>query len=359
MARIVMAVYNTIQNDARVIRAAEALSKSGHEIAVISCNSDCSYSNPAFNSIVFSYPKKGFRLLIRFWKYVMRWLKDNRDNYDIIYMHDYFMPIIGAISSKRLNKKWIYDAHELLIQKKTYKKSKREIFFYLLEKYSAKKADLVIAANDERLRIIKKIYNLSNVTSVGNISSLDVSGTVKSTKDLIVYQGILNDERRPDIYIKVLNYLPKHIGLKLIGGGNIDYYKNLAEKLGLSDRVIFTGKIPYNELIKESQECKVGIVSYKMDDLNNLYCSPNKLFEYTQFGLPIIASPQPFLKQVVEKFGIGVIWDARKESLEDLAERILKVIENNSIYKENMITFNNYYSSDKEMKKLVDAVSKL
>lgn len=357
MANIIMAVYNSIQNDARVIRAAEALNKDGHKITVLSCNSDVNFSNPAFESIVYSYPKKGFRLLLHFWFFVWKWLKTYKKDYDIIYMHDYFMPIIGAFSSKRLKKKWIYDAHELLIQRRKYKKSKRELFFFILEKFSAPKADLVIAANDERLRIIKRIYKLPSIVSVGNISNLNIRKINDKPDDIIVYQGILNEERRPDLYIKVLKFLPDHIKLKLIGGGNIDYYKNLAKDWGLSDRVIFTGKIPYKDLIGESQKCKVGIVSYLMNDLNNLYCSPNKLFEYIQFGLPIIASPQPFLKQVIKKYNLGEIWDCRKDTIENLAEKILGIINNYDLYRVKMAEFNHAYTSDKEMKKLTEAVA--
>ena len=357
MANIIMAVYNSIQNDARVIRAAEALNKDGHKITVLSCNSDVNYSNPAFKSVVYSYPKKGFRLLLHFWLFVWKWLKTYKKDYDIIYMHDYFMPIIGVFSSKRVKKKWIYDAHELLIQRCKYKKSKRERFFFMLEKFSAPKADLVIAANDERLRIIKKIYKLSNVVSVGNISNLNIEKINNNPEDIIVYQGILNEERRPDLYIKVLKFLPENIKLKLIGGGNIDYYRNLATELELSSRVIFTGKIPYKDLIEESQKCKVGIVSYLMNDLNNLYCSPNKLFEYIQFGLPIIASPQPFLKQIIKDYHVGEIWDCRKDTLEDLAEKILRIINNSDLYREKMAEFNHAYTSEKEMKKLTEAVA--
>ena len=40
--------------------------------------------------------------------------------------------------------------------------------------------------------------------------------------------------------------------------------------------------------------------------LNHWYCSPNKLWEYPVAGLPMLVSPFPELKAVVEGHGIGV-----------------------------------------------------
>lgn len=180
MSKILMLVYNTIQNDARVIRAAEALFKDGHEITVISCNSDKNYNNYAFSSIVYTSRGNGPKSLINFWGYCIKFIFSNHEKFDILYCHDYFMPIIGRICNIIFKKIWVYDAHELLIQKKTHSWSSREKLFFWLEKKSIKNANLVVAANDERLRIINSIYKLKNSISVGNIANLNQTrGTIK------------------------------------------------------------------------------------------------------------------------------------------------------------------------------------
>ena len=60
---ILMVVYNAIQYDARVIRAAEAIKNIGENVCVISCNSDESYLNKNFKSISFNSKLKGALLL--------------------------------------------------------------------------------------------------------------------------------------------------------------------------------------------------------------------------------------------------------------------------------------------------------
>lgn len=158
MKRILMVVFNTIQNDARVIRAATALHREGYEISIISCNSDPKYLNDSFNSIVFSSKSHGPILLLKFWVYVFLYFLREGDKYSCVYMHDYYMPYIGKLLKQTFHKYFIYDAHELLIQRKTKGYTNREKFFLWLEKKSIQKADLVIAANDERLKIINYIY---------------------------------------------------------------------------------------------------------------------------------------------------------------------------------------------------------
>lgn len=355
-----MVVYNQIQHDARVIRAAECISKTGENICVLSCNSDPNYSNPLFTSVSLSSSLKGPLLLIRFWLFVFCFCVKNKLNIKLLYMHDYFMPYIGKILSFFLHKKWIYDAHELLLQNKKNRMGLRALFFLYNERFSIRNASLVIAANDERARIIKYVYKLRNVISVCNIAPYNNDYTLdEETKreDYIVYQGVLSEERQISTYIKMLCHLPDYVKLKLIGGGpDSQYYNTLVNDLHLENRVKFTGRIPYARLIEESRGCKIGIVSYLMDDLNNYYCSPNKLFEYIQYGIPVIVSPQPFLKAVVSKFSIGEVWDIRKDSMASFVEKVMKILNNRSAYQSGMNSFNAIYTCENEMKKMEKAV---
>lgn len=362
MKHILMAVYNAIEVDARVIRAAETLAMNSFKVTVISCNSNKNYSNNLFENIIYTSKRNGPSLLIGFWYYVINYCLRNKRNIDCFYMHDYFMPYIGKLVKLTTRKPFIYDAHELLFQKKRKGYSLREKFFLLLEKVSIHDADLVISANNERLKIIRRIYRLKNVISVGNISKRkEVTIVPIQERDkLIVYQGILSEERNISLYIRVLKLLPEDIKLKLIGNGpDLLYYKKLVEELCLKDRVIFTGKIPYNQLLEESAKCRIGIVNYLMDDLNNYYCSPNKLFEYIQANIPVICSPQPFLIDSVKKYHIGEIWDWRMKDIYQLSDIILKMMSQSTSYCTLMEKFNHDNNHENEMGKLSYYVKKL
>ncbi|NMD88178.1 glycosyltransferase family 4 protein [Victivallis vadensis] len=358
---ILMAVYNKIQCDARVIRAATALNKAGFVVRVISCNSDPNFTDQNFESIIYSSAKRGFPLFWRFCYFVFTFALREHKKVDLLYMHDYQLVFVGRIIAFFTGRKWIYDAHELLLQRKKHCCSKREKFFQFLERISISSADLVIAANTERERIIRRIFRLKNTVSVANIAPIFVPDfKVLDKKDILLYQGVLSEERDLTGYISALKKMPPHVMLKVIGGGpRLEYYRNLVENDELlKGRIIFTGQIPYVQLVQESQECKIGIISYLLDDLNNYYCSPNKLFEYIQMGIPVLVSPQPFLKKVVRKYRIGAVLPP-SFSEQELVKSVLDILEHYNSFRAGMNTFLADYSHEREMAKLRNAVKEL
>ena len=49
----------------------------------------------------------------------------------------------------------------------------------------------------------------------------------------------------------------------------------------------------------------IGVIPYERVGLNHLYCTPNKLWEYPNAGVPVLVSPFPELRKPVEKYGCG------------------------------------------------------
>jgi glycosyltransferase involved in cell wall biosynthesis len=359
---ILMVVYNAIQYDARVIRAAETISSLGEKVVVISCNSDESYLSNHFKSISFNSKLKGGLLLFSFWYFVVKYSINNRNNIKLLYLHDYYLVCIGRFLNVILNIKWIYDAHELLIERKGAKSNWRKLFFIFLEKYCINHADLVIAANRERERIIKSVYKLKNTINVLNISPNIKHNQVKNDlnkEDYIVYQGYLSKDRDLEDYILLLTKLPINIKLKIIGGGpDLEYYKKMVSELNLTHRVKFSGLIPYSRLIEESRSCKIGIVSYSLNGLNNYYCSPNKLYEYAQLNMPMIFSPQPFLSKIAQKYGIGEVI-SKEMAIDKKVELVKLLFENITFYQTNMVKFLSDFTYENEMNKLKKSVAGL
>lgn len=306
---VLMIVFSKIQYDARVIRAAENLSKSQKlKVKVLSCNSDPNYKNEYFESISYNNTKLSrFPLMFAFWMYILYWGIKNRRYISFIYSHDYQIISITVLLSKLINKKILYDAHEILIQRKAFKISIKRYLFIFLEKIAIRHVDIYIAANKEREKIMRNIYKLRNTCYVNNIADAIAPTTIKK-KNYILFQGDLADDRDLVPFIKSFSYLDESISMKIIGGGkNLNKYKQIAEQLGLADRIVFTGMLPYNQLLKESLECKIGIITYPLNNLNCYYCSPNKIFEYANFKIALLVSPQPFLKEVIERYKIGKV----------------------------------------------------
>ena len=59
--------------------------------------------------------------------------------------------------------------------------------------------------------------------------------------------------------------------------------------------------------------------------LNHYYCLPNKLFEYAMAGLPVIVSNMKEMRELVEKYDMGiVVIDDKIESMNNAIDKILQ-----------------------------------
>ena len=352
-----MIVFNKIQYDARVIRAAESIAEMGLDVKVISCNSSSQYFNEKFQSIVFTSKAKHQLILLDFWYQCLMYLFKYRKDIQLLYLHDYYMPILGWFFSIITGKKWVYDAHELMFYRKDEHHSFRNAFFLLLEKLSIKSASLVVAANEERRKIMSFIYKLRNSISVLNVSTAsDTIDNCPYKENVIVYQGAISAERSVDFFIRTHKKLSEKYVLKLIGGGP-ELNKYVEEvKVKEYKNIVFTGMLNQDDLYAESKKSKVGIITYPLSDLNNYYCSPNKVFEYAKMRIPMIVTKQPFLVHIIDKYKIGEVVNLSKDGQEYI-DAVKKIDRNYSSYLLGMDKFLADYSADKELNKLRIAIT--
>lgn len=58
--------------------------------------------------------------------------------------------------------------------------------------------------------------------------------------------------------------------------------------------------------LRVTSHATVGILHYTPDSLNNVFCAPNKLWEYTGFDIPIVCNALPPLVNTVQTHGAGI-----------------------------------------------------
>jgi glycogen synthase len=364
MNKILMCVYNEIDNDGRVIRSAEALSDKFNVTIVSSSTIDNTvYINKIFKNIFITKKYKGILSLIHFYITFIGIILENHKNIDMVYLHDYYLPIIYFIK-KFINKDivFIYDAHELIIKEDNM--NMRAKFFYLIEKYTIDKFDLVVAANYERAKIMQNHYNLDKLPlAIRNITNTKYREKTKIKKDTItvLYQGYVSYERGLENLINSMKYLPEKFNLLIIGDGP-DLYKikDFKKKYLLEDRITCTGKIKLSELNEAMSFADIGFVSYSYKGLNNINCSPNKIYEYASVGLPMIATDQPVLINYFEQYQLGKVMNKNvQENPEILSELIIEMSNELDIHDEKLKFFLNDNSWVKESEKLIENVMKL
>ena len=166
-------------------------------------------------------------------------------------------------------------------------------------------------------------------------------------KKIVLYQGILGPERPIGMFAEAVSELGDDYVMVVMSNSKMDKkYNNLVEIGFIS---------PPNHLYV-TQRAHIGILNYQTnktgfsgnDCLNSLYCAPNKIYEYSKFGLPMIGNDIPGLKYTIEYSGAGVcVQDMTKDNIK---AAIIKVCDNYEIYKKNSFDF--YDSVD--IKKIIE-----
>lgn len=214
-------------------------------------------------------------------------------------------------------------------------------FFWLwLEKTLTRHADLVVACEENRARIMVERSGLSvTPTTLLNVPRR-TDAPPKSTRipDLLAergitnarvayYHGWINSGRCADSFVEAMVGLPENVVLFFIGPREAAFEAALAARakaLGISERVIVHGMVPSDELLEWTASAHVGLQVQRNIGLNSYYCAPIKLHQYFAAGLPVLAPNFPGMRDIVEKNQLGLCVDP--ESVEDIREGMRKLL---------------------------------
>lgn len=159
--------------------------------------------------------------------------------------------------------------------------------------------------SERNSQIISTVPNLSN--------AVHVIGTVSA---IVEYEGL-------DTLIKSLNYLPEDVHALIVGdGADRPRLEQLVDGLELGSRVHFVGKKPMNSIDEWYKVFDVFVVPRNDSQLcRNV--TPIKAMQAQAFGIPVVASDLPALREVTGGFAEYVI----PESAKDLALKVNEIIE--------------------------------
>jgi glycosyltransferase involved in cell wall biosynthesis len=107
------------------------------------------------------------------------------------------------------------------------------------------------------------------------------------------------------------------------------------------NRVRVIGPLPHSHVFDALRQADLGYVTYSMRGLNNILCAPNKVFEYAQAGLPMVATCQPTIKALFEEHRIGhlVGCDGKIVSSDEIAAAVAEVLADPVRYRRNLSAF--------------------
>ena len=363
--KIYLAVTNDLVTDNRVHKIASTLLKSGATITLIGRIRQ--KNTPTLNR---PYQTKRFRLLFKkgplfYMEYNFRlFLFLLFHSFDIIVANDLDTLLGSYLASKIKSKKIVYDSHEYFTEvpelvgrkfpKKIWSKIEKKILPKLKFSYTVSES---IAIEYEKIYGVQmQIIRNVPYCQLEPLSVNQKNTTIKT----ILYQGSLNVGRGLEHMIDAMEFID-NTTLKIIGDGDISSeLKARVHEKSLENKVQFLGRIPFEQLLKETQKADLGIALEENLGLNYYYALPNKLFDYIQAGVPVLVSPFPEMQKIVNEFNIGTVYDHK--DAKSLAEKISEIFSLEKRYlkwKENTNKAAKTLCWENEEKILINLYSKL
>ncbi len=361
---------NPVSPDTRVERTVKMLSDD-YNIKILAWDKSKLFKKNEISKDFIIHRNQGRRLKIKF---VMRlfnftsWIFFIYKNlltekYDAVHACDFDTYFFALIPAKIRKKKIIYDIFDFYAEM-LYKKSR--VIIQIIKKtdiFLMKFADLVIMADDSRYDQIfgEKLKNLITVYNSPPDLLKQFQNNYNSRKKnfTISYLGLIDNEKRDLNFIIDTIKDISDVQLNIYGSGK-DFYliKTKCEKI---ENVFVFESVPYYEALKVGFESNIILSVYNPKIKNNIYASPNKVFESMMLKKPIIINEEVMPAKIIKKYKCGVLYTYGSKN--SFKNAVLNIKDNKSKEeKMSLISRNLYetvYSFDKNKDVLLSAYKKL
>jgi len=112
--------------------------------------------------------------------------------------------------------------------------------------------------------------------------------------------------------------------------------KKMVTDLSLQNKVLFVPRQTPQNLSGYTANADIGLTIDKDTNINYRFSLPNKLFDYIYAGVPILATPLVEIKNIIEKYEIGLFIE--NHDPKHIAEKIGEMLSDEkqlALFKEN------------------------
>jgi glycosyltransferase involved in cell wall biosynthesis len=287
--------------------------------------------------------------------------KSNDIKPDIIHFHDLdFFPTVKKIKTF-FECKLIFDCHEFYFSyyfqnRLSYGTLKKAAKSIMILKQAVRSSDYVISVTKNLDNIISLIMKSDNHSIIYNSSLFPTRGALElpGNKICLVHEGAMSFNRGLRLMLELFTdeYFRNNVKLKIIGslaGAEKIFFNDFCKEYKIDHTMVeVTGWIPYEKL-PDYLSGNIGIIFFEKT-FNTYYGMPNKLFNYINASMPILATHCAESSEFIETNKIGCIVerdiDSIKTGLKELAA-------NYSFFQKNIQNIQNAVSWETEKTKLL------
>jgi glycosyltransferase involved in cell wall biosynthesis len=365
--KIITSVINNYEGDQRVQKVTNSLQKFGFDVEVVATNLR---GNPKLN---FTYPvhvlklgrDKGMGMYWEFnWKLFWKLWKLTQKS-DLLLANDVDALLPNYLVSKLKGVELVFDSHEIFSEAPTlYNRPMRKKIWRSLEGFILPKVKHFYTVSNGYADWFEKEYGkraviIRNVPTVTPNVDTELKiqlPELKIGEKVLIYQGVINFSRGIDKMIEAMQFLD-NAQLWIIGNGpKKAEFEELSSKLKLTQKVKFLGSISPSQLKLVTPKADLGLSLEEDYGISYRYALPNKIFDYTHAGIPILGTYLPEIKQTIEEYGIGKT--IQQHDAKEIAKLIQEMLhEGKSPYQENLAKAAKVFNWENEEDKLREIYS--
>lgn len=363
MNRIIISATNDLTTDQRIKKTSDCFNELGYDILLI--------GRSIKNGLPLHSPYKSCRFSLYFNKGALFYAEYNlRLFFKLLFLKkslllsndlDTLLPnfLVSKIRSNRL----IYDSHEYFTEvPELLNRPKVKSVWLGIEKFIFPKLKNVITVNETLAQLYQKKYGvpvavIKNVPEIKPNIDTEEFKFSKPGERIILYQGSLNMGRGLELMIDSMKYLKNYLFVIIGEGDLLDDLKKKVKKMDLRDKIIFLGKVLPEKLHGFTRKADLGISLEEDLGLSYRYALPNKIFDYMQAGVPVLASDLPLYNQLFDEFRIGEILKTRNP--ESVAQKVEQIVKNRLNYQPELKKASSVYNWDNEKLKLIELIKNL
>ena len=235
-------------------------------------------------------------------------------------------------------------------------------------KFFSNKASLVVCCEFNRAALARKWYKLPYTPLtlpnkpwsrkfkrnefIRNAEAREIVAKIyMSKKKMVLYQGGVYPDRKLDSVAEAISDLGRGWVFAIMGGST----NLLIELMKKYNSIVHIPFVPPPYHLQITSHAHVGIAVYDYDALGNIFCAPNKVWEYTGFGIPLLCNDVPGLINTIGISSAGICLDfsAGKSAIR---KSILKI---DSDYKNYSKKAKSFFDSENSKEEICKIINKL
>ncbi len=316
--QLLFLVTNDLTYDQRMIRICRSLAQAGYAVRLVGRalpNSPHLVKETYEQQRLFCFFEKGKFFYLEFNLRLFFYLLWHR--FDLVCAIDLDTIVPAYLVSKLRQKKIVYDAHEYFteVPEVVHRPFTKRIW-EIVARWTIPNIKHCYTVGPSLAAIMSKRYGVDfevirNVPEKASPDPYNLSRTFSREGGVgggfLLYQGALNEGRGIEALIQVMQYL-EGIELWLAGEGDLsEALRDLAQKLNVTNKVKFLGRVTPNELKKLTPKAWIGLNLLENRGLSYYYSLANKTFDYVQAAVPSINMAFPEYQRLNQEYEVSIL----------------------------------------------------